>query len=95
MPSLYFKHIIYKIFGETGLKNVNSRDSSRYFWQLDSHILILHTRTSVTGNLKNIIMNKDKNKDKKKRMHSLFGGSGLPFWYQDYGLSYKVIGKHG
>lgn len=52
MPFLYFKHIIYKIFGETGLKNVNSRDSSCYFWQLDSHILILHTRSSVTGNFK-------------------------------------------
>ena len=52
MPFLYFKHIIYKIWGETGLKNVNSRDSNRYFWQFDSHILILYTRTSVTGNLK-------------------------------------------
>ena len=50
MPFLYFKHIIYEIWGETGLKNVNSRDSSRYFWQFDSHILILYTRTSVTGN---------------------------------------------
>ena len=26
MSSLYFKHIIYEIWGETGLKNVNSRD---------------------------------------------------------------------
>lgn len=47
MPFLYFKHIIYKIWGETGLKNVNSRDSYRFFWQLDSQNLILHTRTSV------------------------------------------------
>ena len=52
MPFLYFKHIIYEIWGETSLKNVNSRDSYRFFWQLDSQNLILHTRTSVTGNLK-------------------------------------------
>ena len=52
MPFLYFKHIIYKIFDETSLKNVNSRDSYRFFWQLDSQNLILDTRSSVTGNFK-------------------------------------------
>ena len=52
MPFLYFKHIIYKIFGETGLKNVNSRDSYCFFCKFDSHNLILHTRASVTGNIK-------------------------------------------
>lgn len=52
MPFLYFKHIIYKIFGETSLKNVNSRDSTHFFCKFDSQNLILHTRTSVTGNLK-------------------------------------------
>lgn len=47
MPFLYFKHIIYEIWGETGLKNVNSRDSNRYFWQLYSHNLILRNLTYI------------------------------------------------
>ena len=52
MPFLYFIHIIYKIVGEKGLKNVNSRDSYQYFWQFDTQNLILDTRSSVTGNIK-------------------------------------------
>ena len=52
MPFLYFKHIIYEIWGETGLKNVNSRDYNRFLGQFDSQNLILDTRSSVTGNFK-------------------------------------------
>ena len=52
MSSLYFKHIIYEIWGETGLKNVNSRDYNRFLGQFDSQNLILDTRSSVTGNFK-------------------------------------------
>ena len=76
MPFLYFKHIIYKIFGETSLKNVNSRDSYRFFWQLDSQNLILDTRSSVTGNFK---IKEYKKKQEKRECTLCLGGRVCPF----------------
>ena len=78
MPFLYFKHIIYKIWGETGLKNVNSRDSNRYFWQLYSHNLILRTRTSVTGNLKNNYGKRKEQKREKRECKNCLEFRGSP-----------------
>ena len=96
MPFLYFKHIIYKIFGETSLKNVNSRDSYRFFWQFDSQNLILDTRSSVTGNFKiKEYKKKQEKRECKKRLQELSGVSGFPYLSQEALLSYQVIGKHG
>ena len=76
MSSSYFKHIIYEIWGETGLKNVNSRDSYRFFWQLDSQNLILDTRSSVTGNFK--IKEYEKRQEKRDCKNCLeFRGSPI------------------
>lgn len=56
-----------RFLGETGLKNVNSRDSYRFFGLFDSRNLILRTRTSVPGNLKKINYEQRQKQKQEKR----------------------------
>lgn len=87
MPFLYFKHIIYEIWGETGLKNVNSRDSYRFFWQLDSQNLILDTRSSVTGNFKT------KNYAQREKQRQEQRECTLCLEFRDCPIGVRIIGS--